>query len=98
MRYKLWLYKKDGLNNLVVQDTSIAHHSKGSYMLRDQSIYPEDGGKLVWKDAAYPISVHFAVKENKGICIAEAMHISTLDANMNWRVLDYLWKNCNEQV
>ncbi|WJN64098.1 hypothetical protein Erwinia_phage_Mauresque_00056 [Erwinia phage Mauresque] len=98
MRYKLWLYK-DGsnLNNLVVQDTSIATHCKGGYMLRSQSIYPEDKGKLVWKNAAYPISVHFAIKENEGICIAEAMHISTLDANMNWRVLDYLWRNCNEK-
>lgn len=94
MRYKLWLYYADGLTNLVVRDTSISITSKGSLLIRDQSIYPEDKGKMVWKDAAYPAIVDNAIKRNDGLCIAEAMHISTLDANMNWRVLDYLWKNC----
>ncbi|QIS79344.1 hypothetical protein HWD31_gp07 [Pantoea phage vB_PagM_SSEM1] len=97
MRYKLWLYKSEGLNTLVAEDTSLHPTSKGSYMLRDQSIYAEDNGKLVWKDAANPVAVGAVCRSNRAICIAEAMHISTLDANMNWRVLDYLWKNCNGQ-
>lgn len=96
MRYKLWLYKNEGFNNLFVEDTSIKATSKGSILLRDQSIYEDDKGRMVWKDAVNPLAVQCLIKFNKAICIAEAMHISTLDANMNWRVLDYLWKNCRD--
>lgn len=97
MRYKLYLFNNEGLHNLFVEDTVMKAGGKGSYMLRDQSIYAEDNGRLVWKDAANPNAIHAICRSNKAICIAEAMHISTLDANMNWRVLDYLWKNCRGQ-
>lgn len=96
MRYKLWLFKNEGFNNLFVEDTSLHPTSKGSFMLRDQSSYAEDNGKLVWKDAANPVAIYALIARKNAICIATAMHISTLDANMNWRVLDYLWKNCHD--
>ena len=94
MRYKLWLFNNEGHHNLFLEDTVMKAGTKGSFMLRDQSSYAEDNGKLVWKDAAHPVAIHALIAKNKAICIATAMHITTIDPNMNWRVLDYLWKNC----
>lgn len=46
MRYKLWLYRVEGFNRLAVQ---ISDRHTTSFMMRDVSNYPEDGGRFVWK-------------------------------------------------
>lgn len=94
MKYKLWLHCKDGYLSLVVQDTSKTSHIPGSWLLRDQSSYDEDNGKLVWKNAYSPFAVSCAVKDGGGICIAEAEYLFLLpDPNIPHETLNRIWSN-----
>lgn len=95
MRFQAYIYKGNGYVSLVVRDNQIPLHRKGSVLLRDQSIYPEDNGKLVWKNASYPESVMDVVRKGKGFIIAEADSLMMLDANINPSVITYLWETKN---
>lgn len=94
MRFQIWLYKRDNHVSMCLRDTAMPLQNAGSVLLRDQSSYSENGGRIVWKRAAYPSSVWFAVKESKGFKIAEG-NVNMFDANLNWRTLNYLWENRN---
>lgn len=94
MRFQMWIYSSEqlsGMPTVVVLDTAKELNKSGSVLLRDQSSYPEDNNKLVWKNAAYPTIIVDAVKKNGGYMVAEAHHISMLDANIKHNVLQYLW-------
>lgn len=92
MKFKLWLYISDGYSTLAVEDTSKQLHQAGAWMLRDQSIYQEDNGRLVWKRATYPASVKEAVRNNDGVCIAESDYIECLNVNMKWSEMPSIWE------
>ena len=53
MRFQLWAYKPDGYAQLAVVDTKFEDEFRvgrsGYVMVRDQSVYPEDNGRFVWK-------------------------------------------------
>lgn len=78
---------------LVVRNTSKQLHQAGSMLLRSQSIYESDGGKLVWKNAAYPDAVWHGMKNNGGFKILEAELLALIDANVDWKVLNHIWNN-----
>ena len=99
MRFQLWAYKPDGYTQLAVVDTKFGKEHRvgrsGHVMMRDQSIYPEDNGRFVWKNAAYPMAVKDAIKGGKGVLIAESNTIAAFDANMDYNLVNYLWEDLN---
>lgn len=101
MRFQLWAYKPDGYAQLAVVDTKFEDEFRvgrsGYVMVRDQSVYPEDNGRFVWKNAAYPMAVKGAIKRGKGVLIAEANHLAALDANMPYNLINYLWEDLNNE-
>lgn len=98
MRFKLWVYMSDGHVTACVQDTGKAFFDRGAVLLRDQSSYPEDGGKMVWKNASCPTSVMHAVKTGKGFVLAESDSLFILDANIQYSKLYNMWKVNSEIV
>lgn len=92
MRFEIWLYKRDNHVSMCLRDTTMPLHRAGSVLLRNQSSYPEDGGRMIWSRAAYPSSVWFVVEESGGFKIAEG-DVNMFDANLNWKILNYLWDN-----
>lgn len=77
MRFQLIKYLKSSEIHFryAVRDTDIPAHLSGAYLIADQSIYPEDNGKLVWKSAAYPTYIHCGIAEDANAqIIAEANH------------------------
>ena len=100
MRFQLWAYKPDGYTQLAVVDTKFEDEFRvgrtGHVLMRDQSIYPEDNGRFVWKNAAYPMAVKDAIRRGKGVLIAEASHLAALDANMSYNLVNYLWEDLND--
>lgn len=93
MRFELYIHKSNGFVGIVVRDTSKQLHQAGAMLLRSQSIYEEDGGKLVWKNASYPDAVWYGMKNNNGFKIAEAENLALLDANIDWKILNHIWEN-----
>lgn len=94
MKFELYIHKSEGFIEILVRDTSKALNQAGSILLRSQSIYEEDGGKLVWKNAAYPEICWFNMRDlNGGFKIAEADYLPMLDANVNWKVLNHIWNS-----
>lgn len=100
MRFQLWAYKPNGYAQLAVVDTKFEDEFRvgrtGHVLMRDQSIYPEDNGRFVWKNATYPMAVKDAIKRGKGVLIAEASRLAALDANMSYYLVDYLWEDLND--
>ena len=92
MQFELYLHKSEGFLEIVVRDTSKQLHQSGAMMLRSQSIYEKDGGKLVWKKASYPTAVWHSVQSNNGFKIAEAETIAMFDANIDYKILNHLWE------
>ena len=96
MRFKLWIYLSSGHITACVEDTSLPFFRKGAVLLRDQSSYPGDNGKMVWKNASCPSSVMHAVKAGKGFVIAESDCIDFLDASIRYNLLKGLWSRHND--
>lgn len=97
MRFQLWVYNSDEYTRLAVVDTDFPLNRTGRVLLRDQSSYPEDAGRFVWKNAAYPMAVKDAIKRGKGVKIAESAHLLALDANMNYTIINYMWESLNSE-
>lgn len=98
MRFQLWVYNSDGYTRLAVVDTDFPLNRTGRVLLRDQSSYPEDAGRFVWKNASYPMEVRDAIKRGKGVKIAESAHLLALDANMNYTIINYMWESQDEKA
>ena len=101
MRFQLWAYKPNGYAQLAVVDTKFENEFRvgrsGYVMVRDQSSYPKDNGRFVWKNAAYPMAVKDAIKGGKGVLIAESNTIAAFDANMDYNLVNYLWEDLNDE-
>lgn len=94
MRFETYIHKSNGFVEIVVRDTTEQLHKSGAMLLRSQSTYEEDGGKLVWKNAAYPQIVWHNMKDlNGGFKIAESDTLALLDANISWKILNNIWDN-----
>lgn len=59
-KFIMYRYKREGSNQwfYAIRDTSLSIFTKNSYLIADQSSYPEDNLKMVWKTASYPSAVH----------------------------------------
>lgn len=95
MKYAVYIYKNDNHINLILRDNTKMLGQAGSIMLRDQSSYEEDCGKLVWKNAAHPSACWFKMLECKGFPLAESNIFQLLDPNIKWNALNYIW---NERI
>ena len=93
MRFELWVYKTDGYTKLAVRDKEFNLSRGGSVLMRDQSSYPEDAGRFVWKNASFPDAVWSAIRRGKGVKIAEANVVEAFDANMQYNLINYLWED-----
>lgn len=93
MRFQMYIYGNNGFVELVVRDTSKQLHQSGAMLLRSQSIYKEDGGKLVWKNAAYPAAVWHSMQNNEGFKVLESESLAMIDANVDWKILNHIWDN-----
>lgn len=80
-KFVMYRYRKRGYSQwfYVVRDTSKQIWTRGAYFVADQSSYPEDNLKMVWKHAAYPSSVHDVVmRDPNHEVVATATHIDFL--------------------
>lgn len=80
MRYKLWKYVLEGFTFYALQDTTLAAHQRGAWFVRDQSSYPEDNNRLVWKHAHAPMSVGLLAHQH-GSVVAQSDSVQYLPAD-----------------
>lgn len=94
MRYQLYIYKSsDGFVRAVIRDTEKSLGSSGSVLLRDQSSYPEDNCKMVWKNAAFPVYIMCDVRESNGFVIAFAEDLQFLSADFRNETVNRIWES-----
>ena len=82
LRFELWKFVKKGYMMYIVRDNSFPIHARGSVLGRDQSSYEEDGGKMVWKNQAYPASTWFTCVENGGECVMTSSILELIPADL----------------